>query len=116
MRGAGLFTGGTDAVGAEGDLMTGAATGRGAATLAVTVVVVGTGTRPATGNVPAAAIIAGFGEVDAAPGFDGIAPAGTFPAIGFAAATGIVGIGTVAAIWGDPNAGCPEFIGAPGIG
>lgn len=111
MMGAGLFTGGTDAVGAEGDLMMGAATGRGAATLAATVTVVGTGTRPATGNVPAAAIIAGFGEVDAAPGFAGIAPAGTLTAIGFAAATGIAGIGTVAVIWGDPNAGCPEIIG-----
>ena len=109
MMGAGLFVGGADAAG--GDLVAGAATGRGAATLAATVTVVGTGTRPATGKVPAAAIIAGFTKVDAAPGFDGIAPAGTLTAIGFAAATGIAGIGTVAVIWGDPSAGCPEIIG-----
>ena len=106
MMGAGLFVGGADAAG--GDLVAGAATGRGAATL---IAAAGAGTRPVTGNVPAAAIIAGFTKVDAAPGFDGIAPAGTLTAIGFAAATGIAGIGTVAVIWGDPNAGCPEIIG-----
>ena len=114
MVGAGLFAGGADATG--GDLVTGAATEGGAATLVATVAVVGTDTRPATGNVPAVAIIAGFGEGDAAPEFDGIAPAGTFPAIGFAAATGIDGIGIAGAICGVPNGGCPEIIGAPGSG
>ena len=96
--GAGLFAGGMEAADAEGDLVAGAATGRCAATLAATVTVVGTGTRPVTGKVPAAAIIAGFTKVDAAPGFDGIAPAGVFPAIGFATATGIGGIAAAAAI------------------
>ena len=109
-----MFAGGADATG--GDLVTGAATEGGAATLVATVAVVGTDTRPATGNVPAVAIIAGFGEGDAAPEFDGIAPAGTFPAIGFAAATGIDGIGIAGAICGVPNGGCPEIIGAPGSG